>query len=256
MSEHGFELVSSAGGYSLKFVMPKSLEGVLQAEMICRGALLDGTCGNPREIERRIKGYLGEDRLAAPIQVHGTAVHQARAIWALPGRVRADGVHLDSAFGGGVVPSLRYGDCAPVLIASDYPRPWALMLHSGFRGTMKNIAGKSLNRMKSYYGEIDPLRVYAWIGPTIGFCCYTRKISDPASAEAASLLGTDFCTAQGDEVRIDIPGAISAQLQEAGVSGGNVKALGMCTRCHTRYFYSYRGEDELDRMILLVKLKT
>ncbi len=40
--------------------------------------------------------------------------------------------------------SLRFADCCPVVIASDSPEPWMLLLHSGFVGTVKNIVGRSL----------------------------------------------------------------------------------------------------------------
>ena len=250
----GFELIDSPDGYRLRMQMPPELNGVVDAELFCRGPLLDGSRGNPTVIGERMRQMLGGLALVAPWQVHGTAVQQSRRIWAQPSRVKADGVHFDPSFSQGTVASLRYGDCTPILIAGDHPRPWALILHSGFRGTLANIAAVCVGRIARYYGGIDFRRTHAWIGPAIGPCCYTRRLSDPTSPKALALFGNRFCIPEGDHLRIDLPGIARTQLADAGIPRENIRSLGMCTSCDKSYFYSYRGGDEEDRMILLAKV--
>ena len=249
----GFELTRSPEGYRLRMTMPPELDGVVHAELFCRGPLLEGSRANPTVIEERMRHLLGGDRLVAPWQVHGTAVQQSRKIWAQPSRVKADGVHFDPAFSQGTIASLRYGDCTPILIAGDRPHPWALILHSGFRGTLANIVASGIGRIARHYGNIDFSRTHAWVGPAVGPCCYTRKLSDPTSPNALALWGDRFCISEGDHLRIDLPGIVRSQLADAGIPQENIRSLGMCTCCNRSYFYSYRGGDEEDRMILLAK---
>ena len=250
----GFELTHSPEGYRLKMRMPPELEGIVRADLFCRGSLLDGSRGNPTVIEERLRHRLGGDVLVAPWQVHGTAAQQSRRIWAQPSRVKADGVHLDPTFSYGTVASLRYGDCTPILIAGDRPRPWALILHSGFRGTLANIVAAGIERVARHYGNIDPSHMHAWVGPAIGPCCYTRKRSDPTSPDALRLFAPNYCTAEGDHLRIDLPGIVCSQLADAGIPRDHIRNLDMCTCCNRTYFYSYRGGDEDDRMILFAKV--
>lgn len=250
----GFELIHTPEGYRLRMQMPPGLDRVVCAELICRGLLLDGTRANPSVIEGRARHLLRGDALVAPWQVHGTAVQQSRRIWAQPSRMKADGVHIDPAFSQGTVASLRYGDCTPILIAGDSPHPWALILHSGFRGTLANISASGVARIARHYGGIDFRRTYAWIGPAVGPCCYTRKLSDPTTPDALALFDSRFCVREGDQIRIDLPGIVRAQLADAGIPRENIRSLDMCTCCNKRYFYSYRGGDEEDRMILLAKV--
>lgn len=250
----GFEWIDSPDGHRLRLCMPAELERIVDAQILCRGSLLDGTRGAPSLIRPRIAHLLADDLLVSPWQVHGTAVHQSRPLWALPNRVKADGVFIDSDHSRGTVASLRYGDCTPVLIASSLPRPWVLGLHSGFLGTLQNIVGSGIERISRHFGYAEPGAMHAWIGPAIGSCCYTRRRSDPTSATALTLFGAPFCREEGEYLRIDLPGIVCEQLVRTGIPRTNIRKLDRCTCCRRDYFYSYRGGDPEDRMVLLAKV--
>ncbi|MDR3331923.1 MAG: laccase domain-containing protein, partial [Synergistaceae bacterium] len=179
----GFDLVMNEGDCRLDCVMPEPLAGCLAAALFCRGPLLDGTEGVPSRIYSRIGGILKGDCLVMPWQVHGTAIMEGRAMWAMPQRVKADGVHLDFSFDKAwrTTASIRFADCAPILLASSAPRPWAMILHSGFKGTLFDIFGTAWERASRFYrsaGGVNPRLTYAWVGPAIGPCCFTRHLTE------------------------------------------------------------------------------
>ena len=252
----GFEPVRDETGLRLKYVMPADLEGHLYAEFLCRGSLLDGTEGVPSRIIERIEDELACDSIVAPWQVHGTAVLEGRPIWTFPQRPKADGVHLDRCFApnGSVRGSLRFADCAPILLASSFPHPWVLMLHSGFKGTLFRIFPTAWLKIRSFYGELDPSRTFAWIGPSIGACCYTRKLTDPLAIKAMKEWEGHVTSKDGQLAYFDLLGVIEEQIKGVGLPRENIYRMNLCTSCNRDSFYSYRAGDPDDRMVLIAKL--
>ena len=259
---NGFEINQDDGGSRIDYVMPSHLNGLISAVLLCRGALLDGTAGSPFRIASGIGHMLGDALLTAPWQVHGSAVIQGRAIWALPQRVKADGVHLDTSFDrlGRVAALLRFADCAPILLASASPRPWAVVLHSGFKGSLCNIFGEAWRGLNLFYGSeglaVDPGKTYAWIGPAIGPCCFTRALTEALALRAEAEWGAENSWRNGGFVHLDLIGAISARMKFAGIPEKNIMTLPLCTRCHSDKFYSYRSGDHDDRMALIARLRS
>lgn len=251
----GFSLICDAGGYRINYEMHGELEESLSASVIARGPLLDGTEGIPLRIADRIG--LDSCALVAPLQVHGTVISECRPIWALPQRVKADGLHLDPLFDplAMLTASLRFADCVPILIASHRPHAWAIALHSGFKGTLYGLVCSAWERIAGFYGELDPRDIYVWIGPAIGACCYSRRTDDALAVRAMNEWGEELCRLDGDFVHLDLIGEIKKQTSEFGVPDDNVYTLNLCTACSSDKFYSYRSGDSDDRMILLAKLK-
>ncbi|MDR1481743.1 MAG: polyphenol oxidase family protein [Synergistaceae bacterium] len=246
--------------WRVDYVMPESLRGSLSAVLLCRGPLLDGSGGVPSRIVPKIGHILADCRVIAPWQAHGSAIAQGRAIWALPQRVKADGVHLDSSFDrlGRVAAMLRFADCVPILLASASPRPWAVVLHSGFKGTLHDIFGEAWRGLRAFYGSegyiIDPGRTYAWIGPAIGPCCFTRAVTETLALRAAAEWGSEYSRRDGGLVHLDLMGVIAANMRSAGIPTENIMTLPLCSKCHSDKFYSYRSGDSDDRMALIAKL--
>ncbi len=252
----GFDPAFGETGLRLRYVVPGELRDRLSAELFCRGKLLDGTEGVPSRIVKRLAAELGGDFLVTPWQVHGTAVLEGRPLWAFPQRPKADGLLLDAGFDprGLVRGSLRFADCAPVFVASSHPHPWALILHSGFKGTLLGIFPAAWQKVRSYYGEPDPARTYAWIGPMIGPCCYTRKLTDPLALKAMEKWERYVSPTDDGFVRLDLLHVIAEQAMDAGLPEENIYLMDLCTCCNPDYFYSYRAGDLDDRMMLIAKL--
>lgn len=250
----GFTFHRDREGFKVRYEMPSPLLGAIDVRLIARGPLLDGTRGIPERIAERL-GLDAVGGMVAPWQVHGRAIIEGRRIWALPQRVLADGVHIDAAFDPGfcVTVSLRFADCAPVLLAAASPKPWAIIVHSGFRGTLARVLEAALDRAVAFYGRSVLRDTFVWIGPSVGFCCYTRRLSDPSAIQAMEEWGPAASRVEGDQVHLDIAGVLREQALGRGIPPSHVFSSCRCTSCEREHFYSYRQGDGEDRMLLLAK---
>ena len=91
-----------------------------------------------------------------PSQVHGKNILVVNASnvsdYALPLRPEADGILLTVP---NVTASLRFADCAPVMICGD---SWVMILHSGYKGTALNISGAGLRIAREIFADIGGAR--------------------------------------------------------------------------------------------------
>jgi len=194
----------------------------------------------------------GHRTKVCPYQIHGTDIIEAVPNLCLPSNPEADGVVLDRL---NLYVSLRFADCFPVVISSLSPVPWIVLLHSGYRGTVKNIAGKAMEIITSRYGMRYAINAVAWIGPGIGPCCYVRDSDDPFTVKGLSSL-PDGCVSNAPfgKVSIDMGKAIVEQLLEKGFSRNRIFRITDCTCCNSGLFYSYRKDKTQKRMSLVARL--
>jgi len=115
-------------------------------------------------------------------------------------------------------------DCLPIFLYNP-KRSVVGLLHCGRAGTLADIVGVGLGKMRTDFGS-DPADCVAMIGPSIGPCCY----------------------------EVDLWEANERRLKELGVS--SVANCRVCTKCNSDHFYSYRAEREhAGRMISAIALK-
>ncbi len=247
-----FDRIVSFEGQRLQRILPPGELGTsLEAVFFLRGPMMDRSGGDPGETWKIVGGYAAGLDLVAPAQVHGTAVVEGRRLWALPARPKADGIYLENPQCAG---SLRFADCYPVLLASAFPRPWALMLHAGFEGTSRGIIRRSFAYLDKRAGGIRTGETFAWIGPGIGPCCYYRnKGQDPKTALGLSTLPAASWEDLGERVRFDIRKALELQLLSHGLPCSNIFSHGSCTSCNHGDFYSYRTGDSKARLFFVVR---
>jgi YfiH family protein len=118
-------------------------------------------------------------------------------------------------------------DCAPIALVGERS---VGMVHSGWRGTLSGVAGKTVRQMAE-----APVRAY--IGPCIRGCCY--EISEELAGEFARRFGGDVVSGR----HLSLPAAIRADLERAGVE--EIHDLGLCTGCRPDLFYSHRKQGRL-----------
>ena len=96
----------------------------------------------------------------------------------------------------------------PILLAA----PGAVgAAHAGWRGSAKNVAAEAVRALEAVGAAPSTLR--AWIGPSIGACCYE------VGGEVAAQFAGDFVRAGcGGRFRLDLRAVNVAQLQAAGVA--------------------------------------
>lgn len=165
----------------------------------------------------------GIDTFATLEQIHSASVVEAR-----PGpSERADGLWTDR-------PSLALcvltADCAP-LVLTDGSR--IAVVHAGWRGVAAQIAPAGLSIMRS------PSRTHAWIGPTVGSCCY--EVGNDVAARLVDASGPTIVSRRwADKAYVDLVTAIEIQLRTRGVK--HVHRVGPCTSCRPDLLWSYRRD--------------
>jgi YfiH family protein len=177
----------------------------------------------------------------------------------------------------GVLLAVQTADCIPILLADSRNRAVAA-IHSGWRGTLRRIAEKTLGRMHMEFGT-RPADVLAAIGPGIGGCCYevgsdVAKEFESQFPEAREWFDGPFdALAAGENdpnwlpwltmrppghpppsprVQLDLIAANRAILTKAGIPAGQITASGFCTACRTDLFFSYRRERTTGRLMAAI----
>jgi len=178
-----------------------------------------------RENRRRFFESVGLDEtgLVTPRQVHGDTVRAVDAPGTVPD---ADAVVTDRR---GIILSIQVADCLPVYLIDPVKKAVGLV-HAGWRGTGKNIAGKTVMVMNKAFGT-NASDLLAFFGPSIGPCCCA--VEEDASAR--------FDPSYVRDGRLDLWRCNEDQLLEAGVKSGNVVQSRLCTACHPEWFFSHRA---------------
>ena len=130
-----------------------------------------------------------------------------------------------------------YADCVPILMADPVAGVVAAE-HSGWRGTVQNIAGAAVEIMCREFGA-KPQNIKAAIGPSIGPCCFET------GEEVAVLFDEDLRIKLPDgKFKVDLWQANKRLLQNAGLIEENIDVLELCTICHSDVLYSYRKDAQ------------
>ena len=141
---------------------------------------------------------------------------------------------------------VQVADCQPVLLY-DTVRQVAANIHSGWRGSVNNIIGRTIRTMQKEFGTAAG-DIVAGIGPSLGPCCaefinYRREIPQNLWRFKNSDHHFDFWAISRD------------QLARAGVSQQSIFLSNMCTRCDTDLFFSYREEKITGRFAAVIGLQ-
>jgi len=187
-------------------------------------------------------------KLTTAGQVHGNAVLRVgdgdAGVGAMPDSGRLGlGDALVTDRPGPVLFSL-HADCLPLLLVDPgggARRPAVAAVHAGWRGTVADVAGETVRAMGAAF-DSRPEEVLAFIGPTIGPCCYEvgEEVAEAWRAAlpdgAAALVETD------GGIRFDLVRANTLLLARAGLRTGHVERSGICTRCDGDAWFSHRGQ--------------
>lgn len=123
-------------------------------------------------------------------------------------------------------------DCVPVLFA-ETKKKIVGVIHAGWKGTLKNIAGHTIEKIKKQFG-IDGSNITAVIGPSISEKNYE------VSEELADQFNSRFIVKNGyAKPHLDLWKANVVQLKNAGVE--NIFVSGYCTFERQDLFFSHRG---------------
>lgn len=163
-------------------------------------------------------------------QVHGAAV--------LPGAALAPDAQADALWTSreeSLVVGVSTADCVPLLLADRRGRV-AAAVHSGWRGTVADIAGATV-RVLVAEGGLAPDELVAAIGPCIEVDAF--EVGEEVAAHFDSTL---VARDRGPKPHIDLVGAVRAQLEAAGVPADAIDRVGVCTHAHPDRYFSYRRD--------------
>ncbi|MFY9753139.1 MAG: peptidoglycan editing factor PgeF [Candidatus Acidiferrales bacterium] len=175
---------------------------------------------------------------------------------------------------------VQTADCVPILLADTRHRAVAA-IHSGWRGTVRRIAEKTLGRMQMEFGT-RPRDVIAAIGPAIGPECYEvghEVVQEFATAFPNALDWFEgpfdaLASSDGDanwlpwltmrppghaapppRAQLDLIAANRAILEGAGVPSEQISSSGFCTACRTDLLFSYRRERITGRLMAAIGIR-
>jgi len=142
--------------------------------------------------------------------------------------------------------AVKIADCQSVLMY-DPVRNVVANVHSGWRGSIKNIIGGTIEVMKERFG-CTPSDIFAGISPSLGPCC-------AEFINYNSELPEHFWKYRDNENHFDFWKISKDQLCGAGVMPENIYSSGICTKCNTDLFFSYRGEKTTGRFASVIGMK-
>lgn len=147
----------------------------------------------------------------------------------------------------GQIVGIRTADCVPILFA-DLDRRVVAAAHAGWRGTVAQIARRTVERMRQDFGS-EPRRVYAAVGPSIGKCCFEVGFE---VAEQFQIYVSDAQKA----THVDLQEANVKQLLDAGLHREHIDVSGLCTMCEMERFHSFRRDKHLSgRMVSAIGIQ-
>lgn len=138
------------------------------------------------------------------------------------------------------LPLIAYtADCIPILFHDPVAGAIAAV-HAGWRGSVNDIVGKTVNKMCALYGS-KPENIRCAIGPGISKCCFeTDKDVPDAVIVALGADGEKLIEKKGDKFFVDIKGVNAALLEKAGVRKDNIDISDECTMCSHEKYWSHR----------------
>lgn len=198
---------------------------------------------NIHENRRRfLSVFDGEFTLVTAWQVHGNDVKTVASLDDAANREeRFDALVSDLP---DVLVGVKTADCVPILVADPQTGAFA-SIHAGWRGTVRSIAVKAVERMQVEYGS-DPKKLLCAIGPAATGTHYEigQDVMD-AFERNFSTSGKYFTPTREGHALIDLHLANKDQLLNARVHGSNIYTAPFCTMERTDLFFSYRVEKKV-----------
>lgn len=180
---------------------------------------------------------MGRDRssLAFASQQHGSQVYELDDGWAQP-EANDDAPKADGLVSASTASTLMVvtADCIPMALVA----PGAVaMVHCGWRGVADSFVGKSVAALAASAGRTDLSDVAAYLGPSIGRCCY--EVDSEVAGSLGVLDGNDLY----HNGMLDLAGVVARDLAVAGIKTSNIFSVGLCTNCWFGLFFSHRRSE-------------
>ena len=192
----------------------------------------------------REAGAFPEEGFAFTRQVHGTDIRfvteDDRFLPPLTRRPPdCDGLITDRP---GVPLCIFTADCVPVLF-HEPERGVVCAVHSGWKGTVKDMMGAAVRAVEAMGGKAENLRTA--IGPAISRCCF--EVGPEVREAMEAWLGPDareLCPPEegvSGKYMADLKEANLRRLLQLGVKAENIDVSEDCTKCMSDVYWSHRA---------------
>ena len=202
----------------------------------------EDTAENIYENRRRFLGaFDGEFKLAMVWQVHGSDIKVVRGMDDIgDSEENADAVISNIP---GVLAGAKTADCVPVLIGDPRTGSFAAV-QAGWRGTVRSIVSKTVERLKAEFGS-EASDMIAAVGPAA--CGRNYEIGQDVIDEFADSFADSekyFEPTRPGHALVDLHAANRDQLIASGISEGRIFTAPYCTMERLDLFFSYRKEKK------------
>ena len=142
----------------------------------------------------------------------------------------------------GVMLATFYADCVPLYFVDPVHRAVGLS-HSGWRGTVGNIAQATVRAMTEQYGT-DPKDITAAIGPSICLDCY--EVSEDVIARFQDAYPEHiweklFYQKENGKYQLDLWESCRQNMMRAGIPEEKIEVTDVCTCCNPGLLFSHRA---------------
>lgn len=141
---------------------------------------------------------------------------------------------------------IQVADCQAIMLY-DAKKKVIANVHSGWRGSIKNIVGKCLDKMMMQFG-CEPKNILAGISPSLGPCCAEFVNFKDEIPEHLRQYKID------ETVNFNFWKMTMDQLMDKGLGKKNIECFNICTKCNTDTFYSFRAQKKTGRFACVISL--
>ena len=205
--------------------------------------------GAVQQNRRILLGHMKAACLAFSNQIHGTQVltiDQRSFSGGVPEIFHAGTGDAMITNIPGVALVVLVADCQAVLMVDPVKRVIA-NVHVGWRGNVNHILCRTITEMHSRFG-CDPVDLRAGISPSLGPCC-------AEFVNFTSEMPKTYWHHKDRQNRFDLWALSREQLLVEGVLPENIHISGICTRCRTDNYFSYRASKITGRFAAAIQIK-
>ena len=211
-------------------------------------------CGDDEEAVRKNREalcrllHISDDHLLMPHQVHQTKLavvdEEMLMIPSEERSVKLEGVDALMTNMTGVCIGVSTADCIPVLLFDKKHRA-ACAVHAGWRGTVRRIVERSVEKMADVYGT-HPADMIAQIGPGISLDSFEvgDEVYDAFAHEGFPMgaISIKYPATNGNSGKwhIDLPECNRQQLLTVGVPATQIAVSAVCTVKQSDTYFSAR----------------
>ena len=139
-----------------------------------------------------------------------------------------------------------YADCVPLFFYDNVSKVVGLA-HSGWKGTVGNIAAEMIQTMNNEYGS-KPKDIIVAIGPSICMDCY--EISEDVAVQFQEKYTDDelknmLLNKGNGKYQLDLHQACKYNFLRAGILENNISMPDFCTCCNPNELFSHRASKGL-----------